>query len=36
MALTIIDVVEAPNKGPNEMVARIPAAGSGEFRWAAR
>jgi excisionase family DNA binding protein len=28
----IIDVVEAPDQGPNEMVARIPEYGSGDFR----
>ncbi len=28
----IIDVIEAPNQGPNEMVARVPQAGSGDFR----
>ena len=28
----IIDVVEAPNQGPNEMVARVPEVGSGDFR----
>ncbi|HRA67119.1 MAG TPA: SPFH domain-containing protein [Caldilinea sp.] len=28
----IIDVVEAPNQGPNELVARIPEVGSGDFR----
>ena len=28
----IIDVIEAPNQGPNEMVARIPEVGSGDFR----
>ena len=28
----IIDVVEAPNQGPNEMVARVPQVGSGDFR----
>lgn len=28
----IIDVVEAPNQGANEMVARIPDYGSGDFR----
>lgn len=28
----IIDVIEAPNQGPNEMVVRIPETGSGDFR----
>lgn len=28
----IIDVVEAPDQGPNEMVARVPEYGSGDFR----
>jgi excisionase family DNA binding protein len=28
----IIDVVEAPNQGPNELVARVPEVGSGDFR----
>ncbi len=28
----IIDVVEAPNQGPNDMVARVPDFGSGDFR----
>ena len=28
----IIDVVEAPNQGANEMVARVPEIGSGDFR----
>ncbi len=28
----IIDVVEAPNQGANEMVARVPETGSGDFR----
>src|SRR5215217_3350481 len=28
----IIDVIEAPDQGPNEMVARVPDAGSGDFR----
>ncbi len=28
----IIDVVEAPNQGANELVARIPEVGSGDFR----
>ncbi len=28
----IIDVIEAPNQGPNEMVARVPEVGSGDFR----
>jgi excisionase family DNA binding protein len=28
----IIDVIEAPNQGANEMVARVPQAGSGDFR----
>jgi excisionase family DNA binding protein len=28
----IIDVVEAPNQGANEMVARVPEVGSGDFR----
>ena len=28
----IIDVVEAPNQGPNEMVVRVPEVGSGDFR----
>ena len=28
----IIDVVEAPNQGPNELVARVPEIGSGDFR----
>jgi excisionase family DNA binding protein len=28
----IIDVVEAPNQGPNDLVARIPEVGSGDFR----
>jgi membrane protease subunit (stomatin/prohibitin family) len=28
----IIDVIEAPNQGPNEMVVRIPEVGSGDFR----
>jgi excisionase family DNA binding protein len=28
----IIDVVEAPNQGPNELVARVPQVGSGDFR----
>ena len=28
----IIDVVEAPNQGPSEMVARVPEVGSGDFR----
>lgn len=28
----IIDVVEAPDQGPNELVARIPETGSGDFR----
>lgn len=28
----IIDVVEAPNQGPNEVVVRVPQYGSGDFR----
>lgn len=28
----IIDVIEAPNQGPNELVARVPEVGSGDFR----
>jgi excisionase family DNA binding protein len=28
----IIDVIEAPNQGANEMVARVPETGSGDFR----
>jgi excisionase family DNA binding protein len=28
----IIDVVEAPNQGPNDLVARVPEYGSGDFR----
>jgi excisionase family DNA binding protein len=28
----IIDVIEAPNQGANEMVARVPEVGSGDFR----
>ncbi|MCB0161906.1 MAG: SPFH domain-containing protein, partial [Caldilineaceae bacterium] len=28
----IIDVIEAPNQGANEMVKRIPEYGSGDFR----
>ncbi len=28
----IIDVVEAPNQGPNELVVRVPQVGSGDFR----
>lgn len=28
----IIDVIEAPNQGPNEMVVRVPETGSGDFR----
>lgn len=28
----IIDVIEAPNQGPNELVARVPQFGSGDFR----
>jgi excisionase family DNA binding protein len=28
----IIDVIEAPNQGPNEMVVRIPQFGAGDFR----
>jgi excisionase family DNA binding protein len=28
----IIDVVEAPDQGPNELVARVPEIGSGDFR----
>ena len=28
----IIDVVEAPNQGANELVARVPEVGSGDFR----
>ena len=28
----IIDVVEAPNQGANELVARVPETGSGDFR----
>lgn len=28
----IIDVIEAPNQGPDELVARIPEYGSGDFR----
>ena len=28
----IIDVVEAPDQGPNELVARVPESGSGDFR----
>lgn len=28
----IIDVIEAPDQGPNEMVARVPEFGSGDFR----
>jgi len=28
----IIDVVEAPNQGPNDMVVRVPQSGSGDFR----
>ena len=28
----IIDVIEAPNQGPNDMVARVPETGAGDFR----
>ena len=28
----IIDVIEAPNQGPNDMVLRQPEIGSGDFR----
>jgi excisionase family DNA binding protein len=28
----IFDVIEAPNQGPNDMVARVPEIGSGDFR----
>ncbi len=28
----IIDVIEAPNQGPNDMVVRIPEVGAGDFR----
>jgi excisionase family DNA binding protein len=28
----IIDVIEAPDQGPNELVARVPESGSGDFR----
>ena len=28
----IIDVIEAPNQGPNDMVLRQPEVGSGDFR----
>ncbi|HMN30201.1 MAG TPA: SPFH domain-containing protein [Caldilineaceae bacterium] len=28
----IIDVVEAPNQGPNELVVRVPEVGAGDFR----
>jgi excisionase family DNA binding protein len=28
----IIDVIEAPNQGPNELVARVPEVGAGDFR----
>ena len=29
----IIDVIEAPDQGPNQMVARVPEFGSGDFRF---
>jgi excisionase family DNA binding protein len=29
----IIDVVEAPNQGPNDMVVRVPEVGAGDFRF---
>ncbi|MCS6828124.1 MAG: SPFH domain-containing protein [Caldilinea sp.] len=28
----VIDVIEAPNQGPNDMVVRVPEVGSGDFR----
>lgn len=30
--MAVIDVVEAPNQGANELVVRVPQAGSGDFK----